>query len=55
MWENSVCNLQKSITAEKCGDINACDPLFLVKYFNSTALTTDIRFMTNKDTPAIAF
>ena len=39
----------------KHGDINACDPLFLVKYFNSTVLTTDIRFMTNEDTPAIAF
>ena len=36
-------------------DILAYKPLLLVKDFNSTKLTTDTTFMTNADTPAIAF
>ena len=37
------------------GDIMAYNPLLLVKDFNSTELTTDSQFMTNADTPSIAF
>ena len=37
------------------GDILSYNPLLMVKDFGSTELTTDTRFMTNADTPTLAF
>ncbi len=43
---SAIC--QRVLQLGKSGDINSYNPLFLVKYFNSTVLTSDIRFMNKR-------
>ena len=45
----------RDIGLNNAGNISAYHPLLLVKDFDSTELTTDTRFMTNADTPTLAF
>ena len=40
---------------EMKGDIFSFNPLLMVKDFNATGFTTDYQFMTNADTPTLAF
>ena len=47
--------LESMSESEEWWDTMSANPLLMVKDFNATGFTTDMRFMTNADTPTLAF